>query len=78
MEGLVKGFEVVPLVIIARYSIIVELLVSHSPISFLLVEKSVWDYTLVVDRERPQLLLLFASINSIGIIINDPGGSYVF
>ena len=63
--------------IIARYSVFVKLLVSHCRISFLLVEKGVWDYTLVVDGKRPQFLLLLTRIYSKGIIIDNLGRPYV-
>ena len=63
--------------IIARYSVLVKLPVSHCRISFLLVEKSVWDYALVVDGKRPQLLLLLTRIYSKGIVIDNLGWSYV-
>ena len=77
MESLVKGLEAVQLVIIARYSVLVKLPVIHILISFLLVEKGVWDHALVVDSQRPQLLLLFTRIYSKGIIINNLGGPYI-
>ena len=73
MIGLVKGLKVVQLMIIARYSITIKQSVVHSRIRFLLVEKGVWDYALIVHSQRPQLSLLFTRINGKGIIVNNPG-----
>ena len=73
MESLFKGFKVVGLVFNAPHSANVERFISHVCVFFLLVEKGVRDYALVVDRQRPKFLLLVTRKDSKSVIINDLG-----
>ena len=78
MERFVEGLKKVQLVVVLRYPVLVEQLLSHGRVNFLLVEKCVWDDALVVDSHRPQLLLLLTREDSKGVIINDLWGANVF